>query len=45
MEAIMDFQKTGKREKKKINTKYILFIMSGAFNGLEEIIKKRLNRQ
>ena len=32
MEAIMEFQKTGKREKKKINTKYILFIMSGAFN-------------
>jgi endopeptidase Clp ATP-binding regulatory subunit ClpX len=45
MEAIMEFQKTGKREKKKINTKHILFIMSGAFNGLEDIIKKRLNRQ
>ena len=45
MEAIMEFQKTGKREKKKINTKHILFIMSGAFNGLDEIIKKRLNRQ
>jgi endopeptidase Clp ATP-binding regulatory subunit ClpX len=45
MEALMEFQKTGKKEKKKINTKHILFIMSGAFNGLEEIIKKRLNRQ
>jgi ATP-dependent Clp protease ATP-binding subunit ClpX len=45
MEALMEFQKTGKREKKKINTKHILFIMSGAFNGLEEIIRKRLNRQ
>jgi ATP-dependent Clp protease ATP-binding subunit ClpX len=45
MEAVMEFQKTGKREKKKISTKHILFIMSGAFNGLEEIIKKRLNRQ
>jgi endopeptidase Clp ATP-binding regulatory subunit ClpX len=45
MEAVLEFQKTGKREKKKINTKYILFIMSGAFNELEEIIKKRLNRQ
>lgn len=45
MEALLEFQKTGKKEKKKINTKYILFIMSGAFNGLEEIIKKRLNRQ
>lgn len=45
MEAIMEFQKTGKREKKKINTKHILFIMSGAFNGLEEIVKKRLSKQ
>jgi ATP-dependent Clp protease ATP-binding subunit ClpX len=45
MEALMEFQKTGKREKKKINTKHILFIVSGAFTGLEEIVKKRLNRQ
>lgn len=45
MEALLEFQKTGKREKKKINTKHILFIMSGAFTGLEEITKKRLNRQ
>jgi len=45
MEALMEFQKTGKREKKKVNTKHILFIMSGAFTGLEEIIQKRLNRQ
>ena len=45
MEAIMEFQKTGKREKKKISTKHILFIMSGAFNGLEDIVKKRINRQ
>ncbi len=45
MEAVMEFQKTGKREKKKLNTKHILFIMSGAFNGLPEIIEKRLNQQ
>ena len=45
MEALEHYRKTGKREKQKINTKNILFIMSGAFNGLEEIIKKRLNRQ
>ncbi|MGA1843947.1 MAG: AAA family ATPase [bacterium] len=45
MEAIMEFQRTGKREKKRINTKNILFIMSGSFNGLEEIIKKRFNTQ
>jgi ATP-dependent Clp protease ATP-binding subunit ClpX len=45
LEAIEHYRKTGKREKRTINTKYILFIMSGAFNGLEEIIKKRMNRE
>ncbi|MGA1863938.1 MAG: AAA family ATPase [bacterium] len=45
MEAIMEFQKTGKRDKKKINSKNILFIMSGSFSGLEELIKNRLNKQ
>ncbi len=42
MEAIEKYRRTGKREKKTINTRNILFIMSGAFNGLEDIIKKRL---
>jgi len=45
LEAIEHYRKTGKREKRTINTKYILFIMSGAFNGLEEFIKKRLNQE
>jgi ATP-dependent protease Clp ATPase subunit len=45
LEAIEHYRKTGKREKRTINTKHILFIMSGAFNGLEEIIKKRVNRE
>jgi ATP-dependent Clp protease ATP-binding subunit ClpX len=45
LEAIEHYRKTGKREKRTINTKYILFIMSGAFNGLEEITQKRLNRE
>ena len=45
MEALTQFQKTGKRERKRISTKNILFIMSGAFNGLEEIVKKRINEQ
>ena len=45
LEAIEHYRKTGKREKRTINTKYILFIMSGAFNGLEEMIKKRLNQE
>ena len=45
LEAVEHYRKTGKREKRTINTKNILFIMSGAFNDLEEIIKKRLNRE
>ncbi len=42
MEAAAHFQKTGKRLKRTINTRNILFIVSGAFNGLDEIISKRL---
>jgi endopeptidase Clp ATP-binding regulatory subunit ClpX len=45
MEAMIQFQKSGKRERRKINTRNILFIMSGAFYGLEDIVKRRLNRQ
>ena len=45
LEAIEEFRKTGKRKKKTINTRNILFIVSGAFEGLEDNIKKRLNKQ
>ncbi len=45
IQAIEHYRKTGKREKKVINTKNILFIMSGAFGELTQIIKKRLQRQ
>jgi ATP-dependent Clp protease ATP-binding subunit ClpX len=45
MEAAAHFQKTGKRLKRTINTRDILFIVSGAFNGLDEVISKRLARQ
>ncbi len=44
MEAMMQAQQTGKVERKKINTRNILFIVSGAFNGLGELIGKRLNK-
>jgi ATP-dependent Clp protease ATP-binding subunit ClpX len=37
-------QRTGKLERKKVNTRDILFIVSGAFAGIEEIIAKRLNK-
>ena len=45
MESAMQLKKTGKVKKEKINTKNILFIASGAFSGLEEIVKKRLNER
>lgn len=40
LQAFMDFQR-GKSNRNKINTKHILFIFSGAFSGLEEIIQHR----
>lgn len=41
-QEIERFRKTGKRESRSVNTKNILFIMSGAFSDLNEIIKKRI---
>lgn len=43
IQAVMEFQAKGKIERKTINTRHILFIMSGAFDGVSEIIKKRLD--
>jgi endopeptidase Clp ATP-binding regulatory subunit ClpX len=43
IQAVMEFQTKGKIERKTINTRHILFIMSGAFDGVSEIIRKRLN--
>ncbi|MBC7358789.1 MAG: AAA family ATPase [Desulfacinum sp.] len=45
LQAIEQYRKSGKREKQTINTKNILFIVSGAFNGLAEKVKKRLHQQ
>ena len=44
MRAAMEFQKRGKVEKEVINTCHILFIISGAFTGIENIIKKRMHQ-
>ncbi|MFK7827822.1 MAG: AAA family ATPase [Oligoflexales bacterium] len=41
MQAFMEMQQKGKVERQIINTKHILFIVSGAFTGLEEIVAKR----
>ncbi|MCZ6677950.1 MAG: AAA family ATPase [Candidatus Poribacteria bacterium] len=43
LQAVMEFQQKGKVEKQVINTRHILFIISGAFTGLTDIIKKRMN--
>ena len=45
IQAIEHFRRTGKKEKRLVNTKNILFIMSGAFGELASIIKKRLQKQ
>jgi len=44
IQAIEKYRKTGKRERRTVNTRHILFIMSGAFNELAEVIKRRLNQ-
>lgn len=42
MQAIMDLQRGGEAPQRTINTQHILFIMSGAFDRLPEIIRKRI---
>lgn len=43
MQALMDMQRGGKPSKSLINTSNILFIVSGAFTGLSDLIQKRIN--
>ena len=45
IQEIERFRKTGEREKSTINTKNILFIVSGAFTDLVPIVKKRMTKQ
>jgi len=45
MEAMEHYRRTGKKEKRIVNTKNILFIVSGAFNSLSEIVRKRVSNQ
>src|SRR5438445_7461098 len=43
IQAMMEMtQGRGKKQPATINTKHILFVVSGAFGGLEKIIQKRL---
>ncbi len=45
IQEIEQFRKTGKRDKRSVNTANILFIMSGAFTDLAPIVEKRLSKQ
>jgi ATP-dependent Clp protease ATP-binding subunit ClpX len=42
IQAMMDMSQRGKKSPSTINTKHILFIVSGAFDGLEKIVQKRV---
>jgi len=45
IQAIEQYRRTGKKEKRTLNTRHILFIVSGAFNGLDKVVKERLAKQ
>jgi endopeptidase Clp ATP-binding regulatory subunit ClpX len=42
MQAVMDMQRGGRARKRTVNTRHILFIVSGAFDGIGEVIRKRV---
>ena len=42
LQAAMEFQSKGKVSRSVVNTRHILFIVSGAFNGLTDIIRRRM---
>jgi endopeptidase Clp ATP-binding regulatory subunit ClpX len=45
MQELERYQRTGKRVSRRVNTANILFILSGAFNGLTDLVRQRLSRQ
>jgi endopeptidase Clp ATP-binding regulatory subunit ClpX len=42
IQAMMDFNQRSRKSPATINTRHILFIVSGAFDGLEKIVARRL---
>ncbi len=42
IQAMMDMSQRGRKSPSTINTKHILFIVSGAFGGLDKIVQQRL---
>jgi endopeptidase Clp ATP-binding regulatory subunit ClpX len=45
IQAIEHYRRTGKKDKRTLNTRHILFIVSGAFNGLDKLVKERISKQ
>ncbi|WP_299978268.1 AAA family ATPase [Desulfobacula sp.] len=45
MQELESYQRTGKRSKRSVNTANILFIVSGAFSELSNVIRRRLSKQ
>jgi ATP-dependent protease Clp ATPase subunit len=45
IQAIEHYRRTGKKDKRTLNTRHILFIVSGAFNGLDRMVKERISKQ
>ena len=43
MKSMMSMGRGESREKDTINTRHILFIVSGAFSGLEKVVRKRMS--
>ncbi|MEI6534042.1 MAG: AAA family ATPase, partial [Verrucomicrobiaceae bacterium] len=44
MQMLFDMRKGDLPRKQSVNTRNILFVVSGAFNGLEKIVSRRLSR-
>jgi len=44
MQAMFEMSRGGSPTKSTINTRHILFIVSGAFSGLEKIVEKRMTQ-
>ncbi|EEF63439.1 AAA family ATPase [Pedosphaera parvula] len=42
IQAMMDMSQRGKKSASSINTRHILFIVSGAFDGLDKLVRRRL---
>jgi len=42
MQAVMEMQRGGKRQRRTISTRHVLFIVSGAFDKLSEVVERRM---